>query len=147
MGWKAHDSELLPGSATSYVIHEAATSFKVFAPDRLRPVEVGADRKQELLSWLTERLGSTVDAPRLAHIGFSLIGGRLIPTDSRHAVLGLDFGTFDFELDTVNDNAAESRYFSRGDAAPSNTAIGDCAAPPTATTGQGRERKQQESGA
>ena len=82
MGWKVHDTELLPNLSTSYVIEEAATSFRVFTPDLVRPVEVGADREKELLGWLSERLGAAVSAPKLAQLGFSLLGGRLIPTDA-----------------------------------------------------------------
>ena len=82
MGWKAHDSELLPGLSKSYVIEEAATSFRVFTPDLVRPVEVGADKEKELLGWLSERLGAAVSAPQLTELGFSLLGGRLIPTDA-----------------------------------------------------------------
>jgi len=82
IGWKVHEAELLPGLSASYVIEEAANSFRVFAPDRVRPVEVGVDRKQELLAWLSDRLGATVRAPELAGLGFALLGGRLIPTDA-----------------------------------------------------------------
>jgi anti-sigma factor RsiW len=82
MGWQANESELLPGSAASYVIEEAATSFRVFTPDRVRPVEVAAESRRELLSWLSDRLGAEVSAPALASLGFSLLGGRLIPTDA-----------------------------------------------------------------
>lgn len=82
MGWKVHDSELLPGLSKSYVIEEAATSFRVFTPDLVRPIEVSADNKQELFGWLSERLGAAVRAPELTKLGFSLLGGRLIPTDA-----------------------------------------------------------------
>ena len=82
IGWKAHDAELIPGLSKSYVVEEAATSFRVFTPDLVRPVEVGADRKQELLAWLSKRLGATVTAPQLTGLGFSLLGGRLIPTEA-----------------------------------------------------------------
>ena len=44
----------------------AAIAHVVYSPDVRRPVEVGADQEQALVTWLTKRMGSAVRAPSLA---------------------------------------------------------------------------------
>lgn len=60
----------------------AAVAHLVYTPDGRRPVEVGADQEQQLVTWLSRRLGTPVKAPTLGGIGYALIGGRLLPGDS-----------------------------------------------------------------
>ena len=81
LGWKVHNSALSADTSIAYVIEEAARSFEVFTPDLVRPVEVSAENKEELFAWLSDRLGAAVRAPELTKLGFSLLGGRLIPTE------------------------------------------------------------------
>jgi len=57
----------------------AAIAHVVYSPDVRRPVEVGADQEQALVTWLTKRMGSAVRAPSLGSLGYQLIGGRLLP--------------------------------------------------------------------
>lgn len=57
----------------------AAVAHVVYAPDARRPVEVGADQEQALVTWLTKRLGTAVRPPDLHALGYTLIGGRLLP--------------------------------------------------------------------
>lgn len=59
----------------------AAVAHVVYSPDMRRPVEVGADQEQALVTWLTKRMGTTVRPPSLATLGYALIGGRLLPGD------------------------------------------------------------------
>jgi anti-sigma factor RsiW len=59
----------------------AAVAHVVYSPDVRRPVEVGADEEQALVSWLSKRLGSDVRPPLLKTVGYELIGGRLLPGD------------------------------------------------------------------
>jgi anti-sigma factor RsiW len=42
-------------------------------------VEVGADQEAHLLRWLSKRLGVSLKIPHLAGLGYSLVGGRLLP--------------------------------------------------------------------
>ena len=58
---------------------QAASAHNLFAPDLRYPVEFGADQQDNLMHWLTERLGEQVHAPSLQDIGFVLVGGRLLP--------------------------------------------------------------------
>jgi anti-sigma factor RsiW len=57
----------------------AAIAHVVYSPEVRRPVEVGADQEQALVTWLTKRMGSAVRAPSLASLGYQLMGGRLLP--------------------------------------------------------------------
>jgi len=59
--------------------HRAAIAHTVYAADARRPVEIGADQEQALITWLTKRLGAPVRAPALAQAGYALVGGRLLP--------------------------------------------------------------------
>jgi anti-sigma factor RsiW len=59
--------------------HRAAVAHVVYSPDARRPVEVGADQEQALVTWLTRRLGAEVRPPELRALGYALIGGRLLP--------------------------------------------------------------------
>lgn len=60
----------------------AAVAHVVYSPDVRRPVEVGADQEQQLVAWLSKRLGTEVKPPSLQALGYELIGGRLLPGDT-----------------------------------------------------------------
>lgn len=60
---------------------QSAIAYVTYAPMVTRPVEVGADQEQDLVKWLSVRLGTDVHAPVLTSVGFSLMGGRLLPGD------------------------------------------------------------------
>ncbi|MFC7421523.1 anti-sigma factor family protein [Iodobacter arcticus] len=57
----------------------AAVAHVVYSPDKRRPVEVGADQAQQLEKWLSNRLGAPIKPPSLQSVGYTLIGGRLLP--------------------------------------------------------------------
>lgn len=56
----------------------AATAHAVYAPEVRHPVEVAANEEQHLVGWLSKRLGTTLKAPKLAPLGYELVGGRLL---------------------------------------------------------------------
>lgn len=58
---------------------QAAVAHAVYSPDLRRPVEVGADQEEQLVRWLSKRLGLAVRAPKLGVFGYELVGGRLLP--------------------------------------------------------------------
>ncbi|MDN7801030.1 anti-sigma factor family protein [Burkholderia gladioli] len=60
---------------------QSAIAYVTYAPMITRPVEVGADREQELVQWLSSRLGTDVRPPVLTRAGYELMGGRLLPGD------------------------------------------------------------------
>lgn len=66
----------LPGGALA---HQAAIAHVVYSPDVKRPVEIGAEQEDQLIKWLSKRLGADIRPPKLGALGFELIGGRLLP--------------------------------------------------------------------
>lgn len=62
--------------------HQAAIAHVVFSPDVRRPVEIGADQEEQLVAWLSKRIGSPIRPPKLGKAGYELIGGRLLPGES-----------------------------------------------------------------
>jgi anti-sigma factor RsiW len=62
-----------PDSVTSPLAHQAAIAHAVFAP------EVQED---QLVTWLSRRLGTPVHPPKLGKAGYELVGGRLLPGQS-----------------------------------------------------------------
>jgi len=69
----------------------AAVAHLVFASDQGRPVEVGADQEQAMVKWLSRRLGEPLRVPVLQDVGYSLVGGRVLP-GARGAVAQLMYG-------------------------------------------------------
>lgn len=69
-------------SETSAFVRQAAVAHVVYSPEVRRPVEVGADQEEQLVTWLSKRIGVPVRAPRLAEAGYELVGGRLLPGNS-----------------------------------------------------------------
>ena len=60
-------------------VQEARTAHVVYLPEKRHPVEVGATEQAHLVQWLSRRLGTPLQPPRLQDKGFALIGGRLLP--------------------------------------------------------------------
>ena len=79
---------MLPGAAPPAAVaearlpEEALVAHRIYAAEKLHVVEVGADQKDHLVKWLSNRLGTQLDPPDLSASGFSLVGGRLLPTAS-----------------------------------------------------------------
>jgi len=82
-GWMAHDrypaAESLARTSPLSLPRQAAVAHAVFSPDVRRPVEVSAEHEDQLVAWLSKRLGTPVRPPKLGALGFDLIGGRLLP--------------------------------------------------------------------
>lgn len=89
-GWIAR--EIWPGLTSSAsavlaraVFDDAIAAHRTFSVETRHPVEVGANEEAHLVQWLSKRIGHRVIAPDLGTLGFRLMGGRLLPTDSRPA--------------------------------------------------------------
>lgn len=81
LGWTARGG--LPGlpqsaSAVPGFARQAAIAHVVYAPEVRHPVEVGADQEDHLVRWLSKRLGTELKCPKLASLGYELVGGRLL---------------------------------------------------------------------
>lgn len=59
----------------------AAIAHVVYSPEVRHPVEVAADQETHLVNWLSKRLGTDLRIPQLSSLGYSLVGGRLLPGD------------------------------------------------------------------
>ncbi len=83
-GWQLHASRSTVAlqSEVPGFVKRAAMAHVTYLPEVRHPVEVGADQEQHLVAWLSKRLGAQVRAPKLDSIGYSLVGGRLLPGDN-----------------------------------------------------------------
>jgi anti-sigma factor RsiW len=89
-GWVAR--EIWPNLTSSAsamlataVFDDAIAAHRTFSVETRHPVEVGANEEAHLVQWLSKRIGHRVVAPDLAALGFRLMGGRLLPAESRPA--------------------------------------------------------------
>jgi anti-sigma factor RsiW len=83
-GWLAH-GQYDPAKQLAQAIplaRQAAIAHAVYSPDVRRPVEISAEHEDQLVTWLSKRLGTPVHAPKLGAQGFELVGGRLLPGSS-----------------------------------------------------------------
>jgi anti-sigma factor RsiW len=86
-GWVMRGSlEASPGGLAA-LAQEAAYSYNVYAPDRVRPVEVRASDAAQLVQWVSSRLNRPVRVPDLASSGYRLMGGRLVATQHGAAAM------------------------------------------------------------
>ena len=83
-GWQLHASRAIavPQAEVPTFVKRAAMAHATYSPEVRHPVEVGADQEPHLVAWLSKRLGAQVRAPKLDAVGYSLVGGRLLPGDS-----------------------------------------------------------------
>ncbi|WP_027556795.1 anti-sigma factor [Bradyrhizobium sp. Cp5.3] len=77
-GWSMHGALQASPGGLAALGQEAAASYSVYAPDRVRPVEVRASDSAELVQWVSERLHRPVKAPDLTMSGYRLMGGRIV---------------------------------------------------------------------
>ncbi|MGQ9370479.1 anti-sigma factor family protein [Azospirillum sp. A39] len=61
---------------------EAAQAHRFYTADERFQVEMGAEDQGALNSWLSHRVGRSVFGPDLSKVGYRLIGGRSLPTDT-----------------------------------------------------------------
>lgn len=67
------------GMETHWLAQTAGEVFLTYAREVRHPVEVGAGEREHLQGWLGNRLDYSFSAPDLEALGFSLLGGRLLP--------------------------------------------------------------------
>lgn len=58
----------------------AIAAHLIYANEKRHVVEVGADQEEHLVGWLSNRLGTELAAPDFSAEGYSLVGGRLLPS-------------------------------------------------------------------
>ena len=84
-GWQLHGERPVVAVAPDVgatMARRAAVAHATYSPEVRHPVEVGADQEAHLVAWLSKRLGAPLRAPKLEAVGYSLVGGRLLPGDT-----------------------------------------------------------------
>ena len=80
-GWLARDRLDPHDAATAAGLTDSAfAAHRVYAVEVRHPVEVAAAEEAHLVTWLSKRLGHALHAPDLSTAGFTLVGGRLLPS-------------------------------------------------------------------
>ncbi len=86
-GWVMHGSLQASSGGLAALAQEAAYSYSVYAPDRVRPVEMRATDSAQLVQWVSNRLHQPVKLPDLTASGYRLMGGRLVATSHGPAAM------------------------------------------------------------
>jgi anti-sigma factor RsiW len=86
-GWSLNSMSQRPTEGVASLAREAADSYAVYAPDHIRPIELRASDRAELVAWASQRLGRPVAVPDLSGSGYRFMGGRLVATAHGPAVL------------------------------------------------------------
>jgi anti-sigma factor RsiW len=86
-GWVMRGSLQASPVGLAALAQEATDSYKVYAPDRVRPVEMRATDSAQLVQWVSNRLKQPVKLPDLTGSGYRLMGGRLIATSHGPAAM------------------------------------------------------------
>lgn len=86
-GWLLHATVRPAGTGLMALANEAESSFRVYATDFERPVELRAVDQPQLQRWMSSRLDYEVSAPDLSASGYRFMGGRLVATPQGPAAL------------------------------------------------------------
>jgi anti-sigma factor RsiW len=79
-GWIGHAVLRSRPTVLTVLMQEAVANHVVYSSDRRRPTELGADQRDDLARWVSNRLHLPVTPPDLTADGFRFIGGRLAAT-------------------------------------------------------------------
>ena len=75
-------AQLARAPAMREFVHDASIAHAVYAPEKRHPVEVAAAEQQHLVQWLSKRLDRPLKVPDLTTMGYTLVGGRLLPGET-----------------------------------------------------------------
>lgn len=80
-GWIVRDRSAAESRIAAAVPlpRQAAVAHAVYSPDMRRPVEVSGEQEEQLVTWLSRRIGTPIRPPKLGALGYELVGGRLLP--------------------------------------------------------------------
>lgn len=81
IGWQLDGMQQSGAVNSAAFARRAAIAHAVYSPEVRHPVEVGADQESHLVNWLSKRLGTQLRIPHLGSLGYTLVGGRLLPGD------------------------------------------------------------------
>lgn len=113
IGWIAKGDWPTSSQAQSVMVSDAISAYRTFVVDNAHPVEVRAAERDQLVQWLSNRLGRVIKTPDLTGFGFRLMGGRLLPASTNGVAAQLmyddDHGTR-LTLYLRNGEAGETDY-------------------------------------
>ncbi len=79
-GWLLHDRATTASTTITLLTEEAFANHVVFTADRRRPTELGAEQREDLARWVSNRINRPVTPPDLTVAGYKYLGGRLAAT-------------------------------------------------------------------
>jgi anti-sigma factor RsiW len=83
VGWFGRDYLLPSEAASDRLIDAAVTAHALYVKEKSHAVEVAAGAPN-LMTWLSNRIATPIDAPNLTEQGFAFVGGRLLPGDPEY---------------------------------------------------------------
>jgi anti-sigma factor RsiW len=86
-GWFLHGVVPSPVATLTQLTQEAVANHVVYTADKRRPTELGAEQRDDLARWVSNRLNHKVAPPDLSADGYRYIGGRLAATSDGPAGL------------------------------------------------------------
>jgi anti-sigma factor RsiW len=86
-GWFLHGGQPPPAAAITLMAQQAVANHVVYTADRRRPTELGAQQRDDLARWVSNRLNHQVAPPDLSADGYNYMGGRLAATSDGPAGL------------------------------------------------------------
>lgn len=96
------------------ILDRAADAHMTYALDPVRPVEFTAKQTLPMEQWLQRRLGLAVTAPNLTSVGWTLLGGRLVPGVGTPAALFVYEDTGGVRLSVLAQRGTEPATVSLG---------------------------------
>lgn len=78
-GWVSHANLATP-AAPVLLAQAAIDAHDTYAVEVVHPVEVPASERAHMDTWMTKRMGTQMRPPDLSASGFSLMGGRILPS-------------------------------------------------------------------
>jgi len=79
-GWFVHAGVTPQIGVITLLTQEAVANHVVYTADKRRPTELGAQQRDDLARWVSNRLNHQVAPPDLSADGYSYMGGRLAAT-------------------------------------------------------------------
>lgn len=84
-GWGLRDYSLPSPDSPSVLMQSAIGAHELFVHQPVHPVEVAASESQHLTTWLSNTIDRHLVMPNLSNLGYTLVGGRILPTEAGSA--------------------------------------------------------------
>jgi anti-sigma factor RsiW len=79
-GWALRGVLFPPETQVATLVRDAVANHVVYTADRRRPTELGAEQRDDLARWVSNRLNHKIAPPDLSDCGYRYLGGRLAAT-------------------------------------------------------------------